>query len=198
MVVDTEGEVRITKELFYRLSERRRRISVDIDYKYVCIICGDYPLDNLQKARKHLTIHHGIDATKGRVVRKYTKRRHISRIRALKTYFTLKWGFPNSKASMQETRHGHHVKIVGDEIEKYPIKKRVFIREQLGDDSHRLNYDYLKLKLGEKMLVDTLFSMKKDYDGKISIVSPMNPIALPFAPRLPAKKPHSRIFRALS
>ena len=136
----------ITLKEFYRLSERRMRISVDIDVKK-----GD-------------------------------------RLRPLKTFFNLKHLFPNCDVTMQRTRHGFQVKAVGKTIEKIPHSRRVDIREMLGDDPLRVEFDRRKLKQGRYYLTDTLFSMKRGFDRKLHVVEEVNPVALPYVSHLPQKK----------
>lgn len=141
------ADSRVTFADFYRLSERRMRISVDIDNE---------------------------DG--------------IGNLRPLNIFFTLKGMFPNSKVTMLKTRHGFHIKAVGEEIADIPPENRIDIRESLGDDPLRIEYDRLKLKLGCPFLVDVLFTMKRDFDGKLNIVQEVMPFALPYASRIPAKK----------
>jgi len=137
----------ITLKDFYRLSERRHRISVDID--------SVKEKDNLKPQ---------------------------------KVFFELKYVFPQCKVTMDRTRHGFHVKAVGDSIEKIPVETRIDLREKLGDDPRRIDYDRYKLEIGAPYLIDTLFSMKCDYDGTLSIVEPCNPVALPWFSRSPSRK----------
>lgn len=137
----------ITLQDFYERSERRMRISVDIDSKK-----GD-------------------------------------NLKPLKTFFNLRYLFPNCKVSQDRTRHGFHVKAVGKEIEAIVIEKRVDIREALLDDPLRVQYDRLKIRWSIPSLTDVLFSMKRGFDGILSIVDKdVNPVALPWISRLPAKK----------
>ena len=138
---------RITFKEFYRLSERKMRISVDIDAK-----------------------------------------EESDKLRPLKTFFNLKHLFPNCDVTMQRTGHGFHVKAVGKTIEKIPHSKRVDIRAMLGDDPLRVEFDRRKLEQGRYYLTDTLFSMKRGFDRKLHVVEEVNPVALPYAARLPTKQ----------
>jgi hypothetical protein len=137
----------ITPELFYRLSERRLRISLDFD-------------------------------------------KPVNRFASYRAFFMLKTFFPRSEIKVERTGHGGlHVKAVGKEIAKIPMLKRVEIREKLGDDPARIEWDKAKLKDGQDILCETLFVMKRGFDRKLRKVEDMNIFALPFASRFPAKKP---------
>jgi hypothetical protein len=106
----------------------------------------------------------------------------------LKAYFSLKSRFRDSQVTVQRTRHGFHVKAVGKEIEKIPMSDRIRIRQTLGDDVLRLEWDQTKLRNNLPMICETLFSMKRGYDQKLNMVESVDPVALPYASRVPARK----------
>lgn len=108
-------------------------------------------------------------------------------LKILQVYFTLKHLFPNSHATVQKTKKGYHIQIVGEEIRSVPIEKRVKLRDILGDDWERIDYEYLKLELGLSCFVDTLFELKI-YKGVATAVEDVNPIAYPYVSKIPAKK----------
>jgi len=138
----------ITAETFYRLSERRKRISFDVD------------------------------------------RHHLQKepLKVLRIFFTLKNCFPYAKITVHRTAHGFHVKAVNEKIADIPLEKRVSIRETLGDDYPRVEYDKLKIRLGLPYFVDTLFSTKFYPNGTIGHEEKCNPIALPWISKIPSKK----------
>lgn len=135
---------------FFQKSERRKRISVDID----------------DKQRGPLTV--------------------------VQSFFTLKRLLPDCQVIVNRTRHGHHVKAVGESIELIPFEKRIELREQLLDDPYRIECDRYKLKYHMQELTDTLFTMKRNLQGERGIVENVNILAHPWYSRLPAQKPTSR------
>ena len=135
----------ITSKRFYELSERRERISVDIDAHAM-------RKDNLA---------------------------------VLKAFFMLKAFFPKGEVEVEKTGHGFHVKAVDPQINSIPMSKRLDIRQALCDDWLRLDWDRQKLLWGEEQLCETLFVMKRGFDGKLHKVHPIDPVALPFVSRLP-------------
>lgn len=108
--------------------------------------------------------------------------------KVLKVYFALRLLFPDANMSVKKTRRGFHVKAVDKSIISVPIAKRVDLRDALGDDPSRIDYERLKLQLGLKYWVDTLFKLKRYPDGTISMPEEINPVAFPWVSRLPAKK----------
>ena len=109
-------------------------------------------------------------------------------LKPLQVFFMLKSLFPNSKVTAERTRHGFHIKAVGDEIRDIPIAKRLDLREILGDDSMRVDCDRRKLMMDRPYAVDTLFSLKCNFKGEWSMTQPEDVTALPYYPKLPARK----------
>jgi hypothetical protein len=68
------------------------------------------------------------------------------------------------------------------------MSKRVAYRETLGDDIMRLEWDQTKLRSGVPTMCETLFTMKRGHDQKLHIVEEIDPVALPYASRMPARK----------
>jgi hypothetical protein len=137
----------ITYDRFFRLSERRKRLSIDIDSKT--------DMDSLA---------------------------------VLRAFFILRKLFPEARVTVEKTGHGFHVKAVSEKIAQLPMDKRVQIRETLCDDPLRIEWDKEKLRWGDDQLCETLFTMKRGFDGKLHIVSEANPLMLPWSSRIPAKK----------
>lgn len=112
-------------------------------------------------------------------------------LKVLQLFFILKRIFPNAEVSVDRTRKGFHVKAVGFEIKQIPLKKRVEIREYLGDDPLRVVFDKLKLSSGLTKLIETLFDAKTYFEGghgKTYFTEEINPVALPWVSKLPSKK----------
>lgn len=109
-------------------------------------------------------------------------------LKPLQVYFMLKSFFPKSKVTVERTRHGHHIKAVGDEIRKIPTAKRLDIREALGDDPMRVDCDRRKLLMQRPYAVDTLFTLKCNFKGEWSKTQAEDLAALPYYPKLPADK----------
>lgn len=147
---------KLTAELFYNKSERRKRVSVDVDNYH-----------------------------------------HYGPFKILRIYFMLKLLFPNSVVSVEKSRRGVHIKAVGEEVASIPIEKRIDLRDSLGDDGERVRYDRAKLSWNLPFFVETLFDMKDYPDNVIYHVEKMNPIALPYYSRLPAKKRSEKKWRKL-
>ena len=147
----------ITLKDFYYSSDRRRRISVDLDVG-------------------------------GHIVDDAFTRAQYDKLGPLKVFFILKKFFPKSQVKTERTRHGFHIIAVGEEIENIPVDKRIVIREMLGDDAQRLQNDKKKLSEGRFYAVDTLFMMKTGFDEVLGFSEQIDPVALPFASKIPAKK----------
>jgi hypothetical protein len=113
-----------------------------------------------------------------------------TKFRALHVFFAMKNAFPTCKVSMDRSGHGFHVKAVGNDIKKIPLAKRIEIRDKLCDDHYRIECDRRKIEDGLEHWADTLFCMKQGFNDKLRIVEAMDPVALPFASRIPAKKPN--------
>jgi hypothetical protein len=110
------------------------------------------------------------------------------KIQLLSAYIELQHMFPKCEVSVQRTRHGFHIKVVGDEISKIKVADRIKIREFLGDDWMRVELDKRKMRQGRYYAVDVLFEIKQGYDGKISQPFDINPFALPYWSKLPSAK----------
>ena len=118
-------------------------------------------------------------------------------LKVLRLFFLLKEMFPQAKVGVDKTGNGYHVSAIGMDVHNIPLQKRVDIRDKLGDDPHRVLCDQRRLEIGLESLVETLFVMKRkryvtpsghNYYGKITFVESLNPIALPWISKIPARK----------
>jgi len=138
----------MTSQMFYEKSERRKRISIDIDQQHL--------------RNDPFKVH--------------------------RIFFVLNEFFPNAYISIKKTKNGFHIKAVGEDIAAIPIVNRVDLREQLGDDTSRIEAERLKLRSDLTGWIETLFTLKKYSDGSYSKPEEINPFALPWTAQLPAKK----------
>jgi len=110
-----------------------------------------------------------------------------NRFELLRRYFNAK---NLGKVIVTETRHGFHLRIF---VERdIPLEKTLELRRILGDDAERLGYDELKLQVGLEDWIDTLFEVKKDFDGIITFEREINPLLEASLTRIPAIKRRRR------
>lgn len=113
----------------------------------------------------------------------------------LRPYFAMKSCLRKSRITVEKTGHGFHVKAVGKEVADIPLEKRLDIREVLGDDAARIEWDRSRVRRGCPQNCETLFTMKTGPDHKTFITYPVDAVSLPFASVLPAFKVGKRRHR---
>ena len=116
------------------------------------------------------------------------KHLHDEPLKILRVYFMLKNLFPSANLMVERTIHGFHVKAIDKTIRKLPIPKKVDLREALGDDPDRIDHDRMSIKLGVPYFTDTLFTIKFHSTGEVGMTDEVNPLALPYVSKIPAKK----------
>jgi hypothetical protein len=93
-----------------------------------------------------------------------------NRLRLLMTYLNAsRYG----KVKVYETKKGYHIII---ERPWNNTNENMLIRQILGDDPERLDYDELKQRLELNEFIDTMFEVKKE-KGKISREIEINPLS---------------------
>lgn len=104
-------------------------------------------------------------------------------LKLLKTYFNAK--FIGKDVKVYETLHGFHVHI----FVKNNLETNLKVRECLGDDKNRLNFDWFKYRVGMPIKLDVLFSFKvsfkEGYSSHEVEVDEKNILAIPFFSKVP-------------
>jgi hypothetical protein len=92
-----------------------------------------------------------------------------NRLRLLITYLNAR---RYGKVKIFETNKGYHILIE----RPWNPEENIILRQILGDDPERLDYDDLKQRLKLIEFIDTMFEVKKD-NGKISREVEINPLS---------------------